>query len=113
MQARPLTESQLVRVDDGLDFGDGQAVHQRLQAQVRVDEGRDDADLAQAQPGRHVLGLVRHEERHRVPLNVARALEHRRYSVAVLIDLKQSQKGAGSNAVSGARLVESMIRIGI
>lgn len=84
-----LTRCQLVGINDGLNFGDGQAVDQRLQAQIRIDEGGDDAEFAQSQPGGYVLGLVGHEQRHRVSLHVARVLEHPSYSVAVLVDLQK------------------------
>lgn len=41
-------------------------MHEPVRLQVRVEQGRDDADLGQAEPHDHELGPVLHEQRHRL-----------------------------------------------
>ena len=73
-----------------LRLGHAERVREQLTAQVRVDESRDDAELAQTEPHARVLELVLHEERHHVTLAQIETLrEEMRYLVAIVLQLRK------------------------
>lgn len=87
-----LTIGEVRGEDGGQAVGDADAVDERLAAQVVVDEGGDDTELGEPQPGAHVLRAAAHVQRHRVALLEARAPEHVGHPVTVLLDLTGHQQ---------------------
>ena len=80
-------------IDHGSGFGHPDGVGQRLKSEVGVDEGRNEADLGEAEPDGDVLGPVLHEERDAVTALEALAWrEEVGDAIAVLVDLEQGFK---------------------
>ena len=78
---------QLEPVDHGLTVGHADGVQELFLADAAIDEGRDDADLDEAQPSYDPLRPVHHEECDSLALLVTAAQEIVGHHVAVVLHL--------------------------
>ena len=86
-----LTFLKLSAVNYRLGVGHFDGVNQRLEFEVVVDEGGNEADLGQAQPNGHVLGPVLHEDGHAVAACKTLVQEEVSNTVAVFFNLQKRQ----------------------
>lgn len=94
LEQEVLTAGQLLADDDGFRIGHRNRVPERLPAEVRVDEGRHDAQFGEAQPHARVLAPGFHQQRDGVPAGEALGPEVARNAI-----------GQATNLVKGEPLV--------
>jgi hypothetical protein len=58
--------AELARKDDAIGLGNIDAMRQRLADELGVDQRHHAADLADAEPGREIVGTRRHDQAHRL-----------------------------------------------